>query len=94
MKLKFITLISVLCVGVFALCSCNIGIAKKDYSKTVTDVSLFEFTLNSDGETYGITVKEGAELPEIVNLPSAYSGKPVTAVLTEGFKNISSVKEI
>lgn len=94
MKLKFISLFAVLLVGAFALSSCNIGIAQKDYSKTVTDISLFEFVSDASGETYGLKVREGADLPETVRLPETYEGKPVVSVLSEGFMNCSSLKEI
>ena len=54
----------------------------------------FTFVLNDDETGYIIARKEKDVLPAIVNIPSEYNGKPVTAIAKEGFLNIETISTL
>ena len=93
MKRKWIaTIVAVACMSVAALTSCDVGLRHKDYEDTVTSSEYFEFTLV--GEEYEISAKADMVLPETVNLPTVYEGKPVTAIGDEGFSAVTILKNL
>ena len=85
MKFRIFSVFAFLIIGIVAMTSCDIGIAKKNYSDKVTDENKFEFVLLDGGESYGVKVKAGEYLPETVFLPDKHENKPVTEILAEGF---------
>lgn len=86
MKLRIVSLISCVCLMALVLCSCDIGLKNKEDQANVSDVELFDFTLDEGSDTYSVSAKEGVELPEKIVLPSVYEGKAVTAVKSHGFE--------
>ena len=83
----------------FALMISTVGLfacANTDNSDDTTDYTNYlEFNLLQDG-TYSVGGKSDLYLVYIekIEIPSTYNGKPVTQIVENGFKGVSSLKEI
>ena len=96
MKIKFLAVITVLVLALSSLVACDIGLKDKEYE--ATDDIYFEFVLREDGESYAISKKAGAALPERIKLPAEHTeGEvtyPVVEVLEEGFIGEGALKSV
>ena len=54
---------------------------------------VFKFTLNDDGESYCFELVYEKTLTEVI-IPEEYSGKPVTSIGRDAFKNCNSLKSV
>lgn len=54
---------------------------------------VFKFTLNDDGESYCFELVYEKTLTEVI-IPAEYSGKPVTSIGRDAFKNCNSLKSV
>jgi uncharacterized repeat protein (TIGR02543 family) len=62
------------------------------YAKYVPIPTAFSFTLNADGQSYTVAANPTGNLNIVgsLEIPSQYSGKPVTAIAAEGFSATAS----
>lgn len=97
MKFKFLTVILAVMLALASFTACDIGLKDKAYEPT--DIEYFEFSLRADGETYAISKKDGATLPESIKLPATFTAEdgtvyPVVEVKAEGFKGENLLKSV
>ncbi len=59
------------------------------YTYQASDLSLFEFKLNADGDGYIVSKAAGAEMPNAIAIPDSYENLPVVAIADYGFDGIS-----
>lgn len=89
--LKKLICFLVLTVIAANLFGCN-DFKAKEY--VATENEYFNFTLNESGDGYVVSAKDVNDLPEKLNLPEEYEGKPVVAVAEQAFAgaNITALK--
>lgn len=59
------------------------------YTYQASDLSLFEFKLNADGDGYIVSKAADAEMPNAIAIPDSYENLPVVAIADYGFDGIS-----
>ena len=91
MKKRALSIFIILIISMLSLVSCNVV---KDKVYEATGLECYEFKVREDGQTYSLSVKAGATIPEKVKLPTEYNGKPVVEVERGAFKDNETITEV